>query len=360
MFDFPVIGAIPVKNEEAQIGACLQSLCNQTRKLDRLVLLLNNCTDTTADICRQFQARIHGIEIHEVTLKAPLASAGEARRRALELAGDNERGVLILTTDADAILPPSWVEQNIREITAGADVVCGMAEIHSQDAAMIPRALHDDDRRETFLLSILDEMMSILAPDAFDPWPRHQQQSGASIAVRSSALDFAGGPPHVSSGEDRALIEQLRLIDARVRHAPDILVHVSGRLEGRAAGGMAEAIKRRLVCQDNLTDAKLEPAIDAYRRAVARARLSAAWVQKIDAMGLAQDLLIDPGEMRRILKAEFFGRAWSSLQAVSPVLRRRRVAFADLPREINIALELREKLLPADAVAGQHQLVADA
>lgn len=359
MFSCPVIGAIPVRNEEAQIGACLQSLCNQTRKFDRLVLLLNNCTDATADICNRFRSRVHGIEIHEVTLQGSLASAGEARRRALELAGDNGREAIILTTDADAILPPSWVDQNVREIAAGADAVCGMAEIHSQDAAMNPRALREDDRRETFLLSILDEMMSILAPDAFDPWPRHQQQSGASIAVRSSALDCAGGPPRVAAGEDRALIEQLRLIDARIRHAPDILVHVSGRLEGRAVGGMAETIKRRLICQDNLTDAKLEPAIDAYRRALALARLIAAWEQKIDRMSLAQDLLIQPGEMRSILNAEFFGRAWSRLQAASPVLQRRRVAFADLQHEIDIAFELREKLLRCEVVAGQQQLVAD-
>ena len=240
---------------------------------------------------------------------------------------------------------------------------CGLrhgGNFHAQDAATIPRALHEDDRRETFLLSILDEMLSILAPDTFDPWPRHSQKSGASIAIRSSALELAGGPPRVKSGEDRALIEQLRLIDARVRHAPNILVHVSGRLDGRAAGGMAETIKRRLVRQDDLRDTKLEPATDAYRRAMARGRLIAAWEQKIDGVSLAQDLLIDPDEMRRILHAEFFGVAWRRLQAASPVLQRRRVAFAELPREINIALEMREKLLPVSAVAGQRQLVADA
>ena len=167
-------------------------------------------------------AGFRGIEIYDITLNGPLASAGEARRRALKLASGNGQEAIFLTTDADGILPPTWVEQNIREIAAGADAVCGMAEIHAQDAAMIPRALHEDDRRETFLLSILDEMMSILAPDAFDPWPRHSQKSGASIAIRSSALYFAGGPPRVKFGEDRALIEQLRLIDARVRHAPYI------------------------------------------------------------------------------------------------------------------------------------------
>ena len=53
-----IVVTIPVKNEEAQIGVCLQSLCNQTTQLDRLVLLLNNCTDATADICHQFHGRI--------------------------------------------------------------------------------------------------------------------------------------------------------------------------------------------------------------------------------------------------------------------------------------------------------------
>jgi hypothetical protein len=360
MSPFPIVVAIPVKNEEAHIGACLESLCNQTKAFDRLVLLLNNCTDASRDICHGFQSGYQGIEIHERTLQGPLASAGEARRLALQLAAVAGRESVILTTDADAVPARSWIEKNVMAIQAGAQVVCGKAEIHPQDAETIPCLLREDDERETFLLSILDEITAMMNPDPFDPWPRHQQQSGASIALQCNVLHLAGGPPQVANCEDRVLIERLRLIDARIRHAPDITVHVSGRLEGRAPGGMAETIKRRMIRQDELTDAKLEPAIDAFRRAGAQARLRAVRQGRRSGNALARDLLIGHAEMHGILQAGFHGHAWARLQAASPVLQRRRVAFVDLPREIRIALGLRERLLLDDAAAKACQLVPDA
>jgi glycosyltransferase involved in cell wall biosynthesis len=358
MARFPIVVTIPVKNEEAHIGACLNALSMQTTSFDRLVLLLNNCTDMTAEICSDFRTRNQRIEIYESTLHGHLASAGEARRLALELAAETAPDCLILTTDADAVPQRSWIERNIREIQAGAGAVCGMAIIDPEDAKKIPTELHQDDERETFLLSVLDEISALMNPDPFDPWPRHQEQSGASIAVRCDVLSFAGGPPRVATCEDRALIECLRLVDARIRHAPDIVVQVSGRLEGRAMGGMAETIKRRIVQQDALTDAKLEPAIDAFRRAEAQARLRAARQGLGDSVALARDLLIDPAEMRRLLEVSYFGQAWTDLQVASPMLQRRRVEFIGLAREIRIALGLREKLLFGDPVIEQRSVAA--
>jgi hypothetical protein len=120
---------------------------------------------------------------------------------------------------------------------------------------------------------------------------------------------------------------------------------------------MAETIKRRMIRQDELTDAKLEPAVDAFRRAKAQARLRAVRQGREDSGALARDLLIAPAEMRAFLRADFHGVAWAGLQATSPVLQRRRVAFADLPREIRFALDLRKNLLE-DAVFAAHRQLA--
>ena len=65
----------------------------------------------------------------------------------------------------------------------------------------------------------------------------------------------------------------MRRIDARIRHAPDVLVTVSGRLEGRAEGGMADTLRRRLVRPDEWLDDCIEPAADRLRRATIRSRL---------------------------------------------------------------------------------------
>ncbi len=343
MRSLPIVVAIPVKNEEKIIGACLQSLAAQTMKFDRLVLLLNNCNDGTLQICNEIRARLAGVEIYQEHLQGNLASAGEARRLAFQYATRPYAEAILLTTDADAVPERAWIEKNVAEITAGAQAVCGAIEIDPLEAACIAH-LQQDDAREKSLLALLDEITSLLNPDPFDPWPRHQQQSGASIALRSDILLLAGGPPHVAACEDRLLIEKLRLVDARIRHAPTIRVRVSGRMEGRAAGGMAETLARRMIKQDALTDEKLEPAIDALRRASAQARLRAVRQGDAAATSLAADLLISSADMHRALHASFFGQAWAEIQRLSPVLRRRRVAFADLERETRIAAGLRDRL----------------
>ena len=352
MRSLPIVVAIPVKNEEDKIGACLNALAAQTRKFDRLVLLLNNCTDATFQICNYFRAQHTGVEIYQAQLHGHLASAGEARRLAFQHACPPGAEAIVMTTDADAVPGRSWIEKNAWEIAIGAQAVCGATEINPQDALAIPH-LREDDARELALLALLDEITALLNPDPFDPWPRHQQQSGASIAVLSDILELAGGPPHVAAGEDRVLIDKLRLVDARIRHAPEIRVQVSGRAVGRAAGGMAETIARRLIQQDFLTDEKLEPAIDALRRATAQSRLRAVRQNEEDEVMLARDLLIDPIEMRRMMRSPFQGQAWAEIQLQSPVLHRRRVPFAELAREIRVATDLRDGLLLEKSTARQ-------
>jgi GT2 family glycosyltransferase len=338
-----IVVAVPVRNEESVIPACLTALTAQSRAADRIVLLLNNCTDDTLAICRAAQARHGMIEIVERRLTGRRASAGEARRlgfaRALEVAGDG----VILTTDADAVPGPRWVADNLAEIRLGADLVCGMARI-LPDAAAAAHKLAFDDMREALLLRLQDGMVALVDPDAADPWPRHQQNSGASLAVRAAVLRRAGGAPAVAAGEDRALVAALRLHDARVRHAPHIVVPVSGRLEGRAAGGMAETLKRRAQMPDVMADERLEPTVDALRRAMARARLRAARRGGGDSAVLAADLLIGRRAAEAALLAPTFGIAWRDVQAQSPVLQRRRVGFSQLARETRQAFALLEDL----------------
>jgi len=336
--DRKVVIAIPVKNEEARLNTCLASLARQIIAPDHIFLLLNNCTDRTAEIARAAAARAPRIVISEVELPGPLANAGEARRLALAaaatLAGPDG---IIITTDADCQPDDDWTAKNLREIAQGANVVCGAARIIAEPGHA---GLHFDLAREALYAALLDEIASLVDPDPADPWPRHQQHSGASIAMTSAILHAAGGAPRVPHGEDRALIERFRLVDARIRHAPDIEVPVSGRLNGRAKGGMAESLSRRARQPDEETDAALEPAVDAYRRVLARARLRGVRNNMDAAESLGRDLLIGPHAMAAALQAETFGAAWAAVERLSPVLHRRRVKFVSLARETRQAMAL--------------------
>jgi len=341
---FQTIVAIPVRDEEQHLRACLAALAAQTRRADAIVLLLNNCRDGSLDICRA--ARHAGANIHIVgcQLRGDDASAGEARRLDFEKECGIAPGGVICTTDADSVVPATWIADILADISAGADCVCGMAVIDHAGGAD-RRGLAFDDMREALLLGLQDEIAAMIDPDPFDPWPRHQQHSGASIAVRAEMLRRAGGAPRVAAGEDRALVAHLGLVDARIRHAPDIQVAVSGRLQGRAAGGMAATMTRRLARQDQLTDETLEPTVDAFRRCLIRARLRD--VSRTGAAALAADLMMAPAVLRDALRAPYFGAAWAAIQRESPILRRRRVAFLDLARETRQALALRDELLAA-------------
>ncbi len=318
---------------------CLDALLSQTRKPDHIVLLLNNCTDGTLAVCRAAQRQYSGIDIVECQLSGAQASAGEARRLAFARALDHAGDGVILTTDADAAPEPAWVADNLAAFSRGADVVCGKARIVPDGQAAAAHKLAFDDMREALLLQLQDQVMALTDPDPADPWPRHQQDSGASLAVRAGVLRRLGGAPMVAHGEDRALVAAARLVDARIRHAPEISVPVSGRLEGRAIGGMAETLRRRSQSPDLLADERLEPSVDALRRARARANLRAVYGGGAQA-ALAADLLIRPADFEAALRAPYFGMAWRDVQALSPVLQRRRVRFADLARETRQAFTI--------------------
>ncbi len=267
---------------------------------------------------------------------------------AAELAGCNS---VLLTTDADSVVAKDWVERNLMALSAGADLVCGRAIIDPVEAKSIPSHLHADDALECELTELLDRMAALLDPDPADPWPRHTEAAGASLAVTVAAFYRVGGIPPMNSGEDRAFVRALMRIDARIRHDPTVSVTVSGRIEGRAPGGMADTICRRIVQQDEFTDESVEPAADAYRRIDFRRRIRLAWRELgcgcAPPEELAADLGISRPLLERVLRKPFFGAAWADIEARSPFLVRRRVRFAELPRQIAYARQLLEPHIEA-------------
>ena len=338
--------AIPVRDEAKRIGSCLAALARQSVPANHVVLLLNNCTDGTAEVVRAIPAASHRLHIIECSLEGPSASAGVARGLAMKHAVSLVSEGVILSTDADGEVPEDWMETNLRAIEGGADAVCGMAVIDPLEALFIPPHLHDDDAREVAYGRLLDEIESMILPDPGDPWPRHTEDSGASIAITTPMLRQAGGVPFLASGEDRALIGMLRLMDARVRHDPQIRVVVSGRIEGRAHGGMADTIRRRIVKQDEYVDERIQPAWAAFQRSKMKRRFSFLWHEPTESRvhHLARLLSIAPNVVVDAVAAQYFGLGWSQLQQASSLLQQRRVRFVDLPREMAIAQSIHRHL----------------
>ena len=90
---------VPAFNEGAVIDACLEALSGQTYQGAVEVIVVDNAsTDNTAAVARSRGVRV----VHE-------AQAGVcfARQRGLEAA----RGEIVVTTDADTVCPPGWLEE---------------------------------------------------------------------------------------------------------------------------------------------------------------------------------------------------------------------------------------------------------
>ena len=261
--------AVPVKDEAERITACVQALARQQDiSASGIVLVVNNTRDATAAIVRALAGSAAvPIEVIEHEFPPEMASAGAARRMAMEraaaLAGPDGT---VLTTDADGRVAPDWVAANLFHLRRGLDAVAGRARLETADEAAIPARLREDDALECAYAAALDEIAARLVPVEWDPWPRHTEHSGASIAVTVEAYRRVGGMPAAAIAEDRKFFAALVANGARVRHAPEIIVTVSGRITGRAEGGMADTILRRMQRADPYLDDALEPALDWYRR----------------------------------------------------------------------------------------------
>lgn len=345
------IVAIPVKDEAERLPACLKALTSQqTQRPDAVVVLINNSTDGSAALAHQLAHSLPvPVFITEHEFPRPQAHAGAARRMAMELAAARltaePHHATLLTTDADATVPPDWVAANLWCLRAGAEAVAGRAVIDPREAALIPARLHEDDARECAYAALLDELAAIVDPLPWDPWPRHTEHSGASIAVRLSAYRRAGGMPAPALGEDRHFFASLNRTDARIRHAPEIAVTVSGRVIGRAGGGMADTMRRRMLEPDAYLDEALEPAAAWLRRVTLRHAFRQAFFagraeRPVQRRAIAAALRVKPGIVDHACLHLHCGAAWAQLEAASPMLRRHRVPVSELARQTLLASRL--------------------
>ena len=192
-------------------------------------------------------------------------------------------------------------------------------------------------RRSTILQAILTRTRTT-------PGHGHTEHSGASMAVRRDVYRAVGGIVARPTGEDRAFAAALLRRDARVRHSCDARVVVSGRIVGRAVGGMADTIRRRLVSPDTMVDDALEPALARVRRLRLRAAARAAY-HAADERGfaaVAAQAGLDAAHSVPLLGNTHFGDAWAALDALLP---HDPVAVVDLEREMTAALSCLDRLI---------------
>ena len=100
---------IPARNEEENIGYCLQSIIEQSypAHLFEVLVVDDHSTDNTAAIIKSYASN----NVKLISLKDYL-SANEInsyKKKAIEISIQQSNGELIVTTDADCIFPKNWL-----------------------------------------------------------------------------------------------------------------------------------------------------------------------------------------------------------------------------------------------------------
>ena len=276
---------VPARNEAGTIAAAVAALGNQTGvdlNAVEVIVLANNCDDDTAARARA-AGRLSSVAVKviEHQFREDDANIGTVRRTLMDLAASRlpSDGV-IASTDADTVVAPDWLAATLAAVDAGADLVGGRIFARPQrDGAADPslRRLYLADTVYRFLIA---EVEDLIDPTPADPWPRHFQHFGASLAVTRDAYLRAGGLPKVPFLEDMALHDELRRRDAAIRHCPTVRAATSARLAGRVGMGLSTQLRewRELIASGR--PSVIESAEFIIERARERRRLRELWTSE--------------------------------------------------------------------------------
>ena len=215
---------VPARDERETVGrsvsAVLAALARLGPEVEPAVCVVaDRCTDDTAQ--RAFEAGAH------VLCNSAEATIGEVRDigmlyvRAL-LSRHRPNRTVLLSTDADTLVPPAWVTRHVGLVAAGAHAVAGqvrLADRHRLSSAVA-----------RLYVSVVD---GARGPQG------HGNVYAANLGVRADAYDAVGGFGAVACGEDHDLWRRLRATGHRCVYADGLRVTTSGRRQGRAAGGLA-------------------------------------------------------------------------------------------------------------------------
>jgi glycosyltransferase involved in cell wall biosynthesis len=246
--------AIPARNEATRLPLIISSLSKQTwvesgSQPLNITIVLNNCTDDSLEVASTTALRYPNllVKLIETNFSANDAHVGSARRLAADEAlasSPHPFDSVLLITDADAVPEPTWIENNLRAISAGADAVGGLILADESEVAQLGTKVRRRTALHLHYARLADELTALINPLPYDPWPRHQDHTGASLAVRAEIYRRVGGIPALPFREDIAFVARIRSAGYHLRHASDVRVRVSARLDGRAQNGMADCLKR--------------------------------------------------------------------------------------------------------------------
>jgi biofilm PGA synthesis N-glycosyltransferase PgaC len=202
--DFPaevkISVIIPARNEAKNIGSCLQSIINQSypKHLFEILVIDDHSTDNTAAIILSYSSQ----NVQLISLKdfvAPVA-INSYKKKAIEIAIQQSKGELIVTTDADCFVPQNWLQ-----------TIAAFYEEKKPSFIVMPVAINCSNRFiEIFQAVDFMTLQGITGASVYKKM--HSMCNGANLAYTKkafTAVNGFAGIDTIASGDDMLLMHKI-------------------------------------------------------------------------------------------------------------------------------------------------------
>jgi glycosyltransferase involved in cell wall biosynthesis len=201
---------VPARNEEACLGACLQSLVDQGNVSLEIMVVDDHSTDRTREIANSFAGR--GVR---AIYAGPLAAGWTGKNNAVTTGAKAACGEWLLFTDADTVHLPGSLARSV-------------AEAKRHGAAMLsysPRQIVKGFWEKAVMPVIFAELAASFCPaQVNDPKSPAAAANGQYILITREAYDAVGGHAAIAA----SLLEDVALARAVKRSGRKIFFRYGG------------------------------------------------------------------------------------------------------------------------------------
>ncbi len=202
---------IPARNEAENIGPCLEGILGGKYPLNLLEIIVvdDHSEDSTAQIVLGFAVRFPAVRLLKLAdFLTDEEQSGAYKKKALEVAIQQAKGDIIVTTDADCVVGPDWLR-----------MIASVFELAPKSVQLLtaPVVFHRD-KNLLQRFQTLDFLGLMGITGAGIQYKFQRMGNGANLAYRKKVFlemnGFSGNNNH-ASGDDMFLIQKV------AAHYPD-------------------------------------------------------------------------------------------------------------------------------------------
>ena len=193
---------IPARNEQDNIIHCLNAIVhgNYPKTLFEIIVIDDHSDDETPQYVRNFSVKISNIRLIELKNYVKLSDNQPFKKRAIEAAIGEAKGELIVTTDADCLAQPNWLNL--------------LAEFYEKTGKLFIAAPVNFHEEKTYFerFQSLDYIGMMGVTGAGVEGKFTNMCNGANLAYQKKLFYEVGGfkgIDHVASGDDMLLMQKI-------------------------------------------------------------------------------------------------------------------------------------------------------